>query len=143
MILYGPDGQTWAQRETIPMSAKHVRALNDGRYFADFPELLRAISLEVFCRHCVAAGLSGEITTTLGADRLNYRCGHTSGYVSRQHQSDFAQILTTLGWNVRCTRCQETASGDNSLKAATFQVTCACLVRELENPLVPKAQGTA
>ena len=142
MTLYGPDGRTLARRETIPMSARHVRCLNDGRYFADHAEILKTVSLEVFCRTCVAAGLPSEITTTVGKDSLNFRCAHRSGYISRQRPSDFAQLLHELGWNVRCTRCQGEASGDNTKKDATFQVTCACLIRELDNPIIPKAQGT-
>jgi hypothetical protein len=128
-------------RQVIPMHARHVRGMCDGQYFATHPTIFEDIQLELLCHHCLSAQLLGAIQTTPHADRLEFRCAHTHGYIRTDRRADFSALLHTLGWTLRCPACGGQATGENDPHAPTLDVTCACTIRRLANP-VAKA-GTA
>jgi hypothetical protein len=125
----------------IPMSARHVRGLCDGNYFALHPSILQDIRLELVCLHCLAARLLGEIQTTPQPDRLDFRCMHAHGYIRTDRRADFSALLHTLGWALRCPTCGAEATGHNDPTAPYFEVTCLCTIRRLANPMAK--EGTA
>ena len=122
-------------RKTLPMTSAHVRALIDGQYFlAHGRELLAALSLEPYCRHCAAAGLDAHIRFAPGADRVQFSCGHTAGHIRTDRETEVPLILDACAWGIRCSACQDEASGDNGRTDPTFKVTCSCTTREIANP---------
>ena len=127
-------------QHTIPMSATHVRALVDGDYFIENGmDVLQGLHMEPICGRCVALGRTGTVRLTDAGPHVLFACAHTGGHVLKGRQTDCAQLLATLGWEIRCTDCHEAARGENAHRAAFFSVTCPCTTRLMDNPLAAKA----
>lgn len=139
-MILNPSGKP-ASQHVIPMHARHVRGLCDGQYYALHPSMFKDLQLELVCDHCRAAGLLGEIQTTLLEGKLDFRCAHAHGFIRTDRKSDFSSLLHTLGWTLSCSICGEEAAGDNDAAAPTLDVTCACTIRRLVNPVAQ--EGTA
>ena len=126
--------------QTIPMSATHVRALVDGDFFIENGVgALQVLRLEPICSRCLALGHAGAIRLTDAGHQIGFACAHTSGHILKGRKTDCAQLLSTLGWNIRCTDCHETVRGENTRRAAFFTVKCTCTTRLMDNPLAAKA----
>lgn len=130
-MILGPDGKL-ARLQTVPLSADCIRALVDGRHLvAELDGALRACQLEPVCLGC-----GGRVTGTLLADRFDFRCGHTSGYIRLDRGPlEVEQLLAACHWGIRCTKCLEPVVGDNGKGDPTFRVECSCTTREKANPL--------
>ncbi len=128
-------------RVIIPMHARHIRGMCDGQFWATHPTILTDALLELVCDKCLSTGMSGAITTTLKEGKLEFRCLHAHGYIKTDRRSDFSALLHTLGWSLCCSACGEEAAGDNEADAPTLDVSCACTIRRLTNPIA--APGVA
>ena len=144
-MIVDPSGRL-LRTQTLPLDATAVRCLCDGRYLLrHLDTVLATVHLEPVCRHCVASGLDGHVSVQCGEHRAEFRCDHTAGWVRLDRGPlEVEQLLTTLGWTVRCTDCRQAATGDNSKGAASFTVQCPCTSREMPNPLAAhKLAGVA
>ena len=126
---------TGFEQAPLPMTAAHVQALNDGQFFLEHGlPLLRALAIEPYCRHCHALGLVPSIAVATQPHQFVFRCAHTSGWVKRHQVLELPPLLATLGWDLRCTKCQQLIQADNTRTDAHFLVTCPCSVRAMANP---------
>ena len=120
----------------VPLSATHVRALCDGRFFLEQGrDLLGAISLEPYCRQCVALELPAVPRIVVDDTVVKFACSHTAGMVKRHRRLDLEPLLQALNWGLRCPACLGPAQAANAPTDATFRVYCSCTFRSMANPL--------
>jgi hypothetical protein len=137
-VILGADGRP-ARHAFIPLPAGASWALVDGPTFAiEIDGLLRAAQVGPYCLTC-----NSPISTVTFPDRVDWRCAHRAGWISRSKPSEVEPLLQQLGWGLRCTVCAGPVAGDNSKAATTFAVTCGCTTREMRNPLAVGAAAMA
>ena len=123
----------------LNLTSSVVRALSDGTYFlAHGRELLPTVSLEPYCLQCSRVGLHATVRLTPDATLSNWTCGHTYGWASRKRAIELPELLSALGWNIRCSICKEVPTGDNAPTDVAFTVSCPCTVRLMANPVVTR-----
>ena len=132
------DGAT--SHKILSMDASDVRTLSDGRYFLERGgPFLERMALQPFCRHCDLLGLAATVAVTPRDTTIDFRCGHTAGWVKRRRKLELAELFAALGWDLRCTRCRQAAQANNSVADIAFTVECACTTRLMANPLAKAA----
>ena len=132
------DGAT--SHKILSMDASDVRTLSDGRYFLECggPFLAR-LALEPFCCHCDLLGLAAAVVVTRRDSTIDFRCGHTAGWVKRGWEIELPELLTAFGWDIRCLRCQQTVHAANEPAEPLYIVGCPCTTRLMANPLAKTA----
>lgn len=133
-MLFDANGQIIAGR-VLAISEQQARALIDGVWFLEHPDLLADAQLEPYCRHCQEMGLPAGVAVAKGETVYDTTCGHRKGWVIRGRPLHVPQLLDACGWNIRCTSCQEPVRGDNDPhQDRTFEIACRCTRRQLANP---------
>ena len=117
----------------LTLRARHVQALCDGQFFLEHLPILHEIAIEPRCDWC-----GSDITVTETPARLEWRCQHRHGWVTRDEFLEVAPLLMALEWGLRCTRCYGPIAGENDPTDAVFVVSCRCTIRSMANPA---AQG--
>lgn len=128
----------------LPLTSSGIRALSDGTYFlAHGRELLAGLALEPYCQFCRATGVDAAVRLAPDSIIANWTCGHTAGWASQKRRIELPDLLSALGWGIRCTACQADAQGDNSGTDPTFKVLCDCTVRLMANPVAEQSNAPA
>ena len=107
-----------------PLSAAHVRMLDDGRFFlAHRASLRQDARIEPRCRQC---GTIPTVTPLVGQEAVEVRCDCRAGRVKTDRPLEVQPLLMALGWDLVCADCQAPVTGDNAPSASVFTVTCPC-----------------
>lgn len=128
----------------LSMTIPQIQALTDGQFFLEHGvQLLGPLTLEPYCRRCLALGLVPCVAITTGETQTTFRCAHTSGWVKRDEPLDMEPLLVALGWDIRCSQCQQPATANNAPTDALLAVECACALRTMANPLATRVSSQA
>lgn len=128
MTLYGPDGITYANQQTLDLPVGAVRWFIDGTAMLLHLNDLRAVRVKVICEGC---GSDATATVRDVQGDVFIACQHrpSGGRVTRGQNLEVEPLLLALGWGFRCTDCGARLTGNNDPRATTFAVSCPCTTR--------------
>ena len=129
-----------ATHKILSMDASDVRTLSDGRYFLERGSpFLERMALQPFCRHCDVLGFVAMVVVTRRDSTIDFRCGHTAGWIKRGREIELPELFNALGWDLRCTRCRQPVRANNTPTDTAFTVECPCTTRVMANPMAKAA----
>ena len=111
----------------MPLSAAHVRMLNDGTFFlAHLDSLATDARIVPACTTCQTVP---TVRALVGADAVEVGCPCRAGRVKTHQRLDLQPLLMALGWMLMCQDCSGAVVGDNDPKALVWSVRCPCMTR--------------
>ena len=136
-MILARDGKTPLTKTVVPLTLPMLALFTDGRETLRHAAALGALRVALVCVTCQRQGGSHGRQNVVVVDRpvegcVFVACPHrpTGALIQMGSPLHLPSLLLTLGWDLACTACGATLTGDNDPAATSWTVSCPCTTRE-------------